>query len=101
MGGESVGITMSRRGAAIFAWVSLFLIVAAPVAADSGDRGQMHDHDNDRHTTERRGKDLNPRVHERDDQPEVREICSAAFHPLTDVDVNSGTIVGGPYDGWP
>jgi hypothetical protein len=100
----NVGISGKwHRIAAIFALASLLLVVAAPVAADGGDQRTMHDNDNDKDKDRReRGAEFNREVRERNDRLDFRESCTGAvFHPLADVDVNSGSIVGGPYSGWP
>jgi hypothetical protein len=93
------------RIAAILALASLLLGIAAPVAADSGDRQTTHDHDNDNGKDKdrrERGAEFNREVRDRNDALDFRETCTgAAFHPLADVDVDSGSIVGGPYNGWP
>src|SRR5439155_6184469 len=85
------------------ALASLLLVVAAPVLADGGDHRTMHDNDNDKDRDRReRGAEFNREVRERNDRLDFRESCTgAAFHPLADVDVNTGSIVGGSYSGWP
>jgi hypothetical protein len=102
MGGRNVGINMRGcRIAVIFALASLLLVVAAPVLADTGDHRTMHDNDTDKDRRER-GIEFNREVRERNDRLDFRETCTGAvFHPLADVDVDSGSIVGGPYSGWP
>jgi hypothetical protein len=102
-----MGIMMSRRIATIIVVVGLILTVAAPVAADRDDNG----HDVDQRPVEQivqggpageqNGKVVNQDGRARNDQTVGQGTCAATFHALADLEVDRGSIVGGPYDGAP
>ena len=102
-----MGMITSRRVATIIAVVGLMVTVAAPVAADRDDNG----HDVDQRpveqvvgggsTAEGMGKAVNQDGRARNDQPGGQGACAATFHALADLEVDRGSIVGGPYDGAP
>jgi hypothetical protein len=85
-----------RRVAVALALATLLTVVLmAPVAADNDHRDGFDHHDvNDR----RDGFDHRNTDNQRD---MVDRCLQSAFLVASDADVSSGSIVGGPYNGWP